>query len=150
MSESDKGQNLYTSEVPVLYPSPEKEARMFIRRADWSRVKRALENIRPEAKFMRTAYSICGGISITAGFSIYSAYKIPEKSPWLVPTYAITTIAAFALAIILFFVDRHVTKSSTGDIKLILKDMQEIEDTFKKETGEKENGKPKTMGKLTV
>lgn len=130
---SKENHPMYSSEAPILYPSPEKEARILMRKADFDRLKRLLVNIRPEPKFLRTTYAICFGVAGTALFSIYPIHKIPQKSPWLLPIYICSMGFALLLAIILLCVDKNLTKSKTIDIKLIQEDMEEIEEGFKEE-----------------
>ena len=149
---TNKGTIQLTQTTSVEYPTEEKEKRIAIRRVDWNRIKKLVGFIRPEPKFLRTAYSISFGIAVTAGFSVIPIYYIPQKSPWLLPLYICFAVFALALAIILFCVDKYYTTSKSKDLGLIHEDMQDIEDTFKRETGEEieEEGIDKSMSALEV
>ena len=133
---ANKGTIKSDQPTPILYPSEEKETRMAIRREDWNRMKREANSIRPEPKFLRTAYAAFFGVAVTAVFTIISIYDIPQKSSWILPFYICSAVFSLALAIILFCVDKYNTKSKSTDIRLLRRDMQDIEDTFKEETGE--------------
>lgn len=125
-----------TQTTTVEYPAEEKEKRIAIRRVDWNRIKRLVRFIRPEPKFLRSAYSISFGVAVTAGVTIIPIYYIPQKSPWLLPMYICFALFALIFAIILLCVDKYYTTSKSKDLGLIHEDMQDIEDTFKRETGE--------------
>ena len=120
----------------VLYPSEEKETRMAIRRVDWNRIKRLVDNIRPEPKFLRMTYSLFIGAAITAGATIIPIRYVSQIPPWFLLIYIFFAGFAFALGIILLLVDIFNTTSKSTDLKSLREDMQEIEDTFKRETGE--------------
>lgn len=126
---SKKGFSISMEET-LAYPSLAAETRYPVRKVDWNRLKRLLGQVRPEAKMIRIAYSVCFGIAGTAGFSIY---PVEGKPSWELFAHIFVSIAALAFAVILLLHDRQDTKSSTGDIKSILKDMQDIEDVFVQE-----------------
>lgn len=136
---ANKGTLKVDQPTAILYPSEEKETRMAIRREDWNRITRLSKSIRPEPKFLRTAYSASFGAAITAGAALISIYYTPEKPPLLLPLLPMFfwfTVFALVLGIILLLVDMHNTTSKSTDIESLRQDMQEIEDTFKRETGE--------------
>jgi len=118
------------------YPPEEKETRLAIRRVDWNRTKRLLDNIQPEPKFLRTAYSASFGAAITAGATIIPIRYVPQIPHWFLLLYIFFAGFALSLGIILILVDIYNTTSKSTDLKSLRIDMQEIEDTFKRETGE--------------
>lgn len=130
------------SERPTVTEYPAEETRKAIRREDWNRIKRLVSNIRPEPKFLRTAYSAFFGAAITAGATIIPIHYVPQIPHWFLLIYIYFAGFALVLGIILLLVDIYNTSSKSTDLKSLRIDMQEIEDTFKRETGgEEEIGK---------
>ncbi|MFH1722750.1 MAG: hypothetical protein ABH950_09130 [Candidatus Altiarchaeota archaeon] len=132
MSKSKKGFNISMDET-LVYPSLAAEKRYPVRKTDWDRLKRLLGQVRPEANFWRAACPLFAGIAVAAGSAAYSFSQTEGISPWVVSSYAACAIFAFILAVILFIRDKKDTESSSGDIKSIIKDIEEIEAGFERE-----------------
>lgn len=132
MSKSKKSFNISMEET-LVYPSLTAETRYPVRKADWDRLKCRLSNIQPEDKFLRTVYSASFGVAASTAIGFFALYWTETKPPWSDFAFGFCTIFALVLAVILFLHDRKDTKSSTGDIKLILDDMEEIEAGFEQD-----------------
>ena len=97
----------YTQEETIAVPSREKEEKLAIRRLDWNRIKRSLNNIPSETtNIYQIVYSILFTLAGSAGLSIYPIYSNPEASPWLFPLYVCVTLFSLGVAIVFCYLTK--------------------------------------------
>ncbi len=106
------------------------EDEMFsLRKCDWKRIKRRVDNIPKPSKFISISYSILLGIFGSTFLSLITLKNISNLEPWIIPFYFITTIFSFLFAIILFFLEKRelkYEKKSVGEIKNEFKEIESL------------------------
>ena len=105
-----------------------------IRKCDWKRVKRLVNNISKPSKFISIIYSILFGISGSAFLTLIPLNNSQNIESWVIPLYLIIAIASLLLAIILLIIEKKILKDETKTVNEINKEFVEIESLFNPST----------------
>lgn len=117
----------FTIAGQLKLPTPEKEMRYGIRKADWERLRRKCKNLKSQPGWLQSIGSACIGLAVSAALTI-PTILLTEKIPaWIIPSYAAATLAGFAVGICLLLLDYKVMKQLKQDAKELELDMQEVE-----------------------
>jgi hypothetical protein len=123
----------------IALPQEGSEICLAIRSADWTRIKRNLSKVIEPPNYLLTISAILFGVSATAGLTIIPLILAAEVPPWVVPTYAATTLFSALVAVILWCLDRSVRKWRKSEVANVQSDMDEIEKFFEQENGSTES-----------
>ena len=108
----------------------EQDEMFTIRKSDWKRIKRLVNNIPKPSKFISTIYSILFGVSGSALLTLIPLKTLSNLDGWVIPLYIITTIASLLLAIILLITEKKFLKNENGSVKDINTEFSEIESLY--------------------
>lgn len=88
----------------------EQDEMSTIRKGDWTRIKRLVNNIPKPSKFISIIYSILFGISGSAFLTLFPLSSSLNLKNWIIPLYIIIAIASLVLAIILVVIEKNLGK----------------------------------------
>jgi hypothetical protein len=115
----------------IYTASSEHEERVAIRRADWARIKRNIENLeRNKPPKLSIWYSILFGVSGSSGISIIPIVKTHGLPAWVTPLYVCVCFFSSLLGSVLIILERKLKTRTKSDKDEILTDMAEIEKGF--------------------
>lgn len=131
MAESSESEIHYDTQTPISVPSKESEQRFAIRKADWKRIRRQLESVNKPLEMLPVIYSASFGIAGSSILAVLPIWDSTDIKPWVIPAYLFSFLASLALGIILVILDKKLDHSEACAADLILKDMDEIEESYK-------------------
>lgn len=121
-------------EEVIEFPSGETEIRRLIRKGDWNRLKRNIDNIPPKIKGLKIASSVLFGFGGSSALSTLLVYFNPDVSPWLLSIYLCFSIFSIGIAFILLAVNKKLRKYKVDYVEAVIKrDMEDIEGSFERE-----------------
>ena len=113
------------------------EGSLAIRRIDWNRLKRLLKRVMVPASKLSTVYGILFGIGTSSGLSIIPAAS-QALPAWVLPFYVVISAGSFIGGLVFVRLEKEVCDDRKSAVADIMEDMKEIENTFKKPSGEDE------------
>ncbi len=118
----------------IEFPSGETEIRRLIRKGDWNRLKRNIDNIPSEVKGLQIASSVLFGFGGASALSFFLVCFSPDASPWLFSIFLCFTVFSIVIASILLAVNNRLREFKVDYIKAVIKkDMEDIEGSFERE-----------------
>lgn len=131
MSEPSGGEQLHFSlNTQIAVPTPTTEARLAIRRSDWSRIRRNLARCNESPSNLSVWYSICFGMTVSTGASIIPIGATKALPAWVWPLYVCVTGASFFLGTVLVFLDKQLSQQRRSQIADLDTDMDDVERAF--------------------
>jgi hypothetical protein len=131
MSEPSGGEQInWNQSTPIAVPTPTTEARVAIRRLDWSRIRRNLLRCNEPQLSLSVWYSIWFGFSASSSLSIAPIAVTKDLPVWVLPAYILTTLFSLLLGIVLVWLDKRLNRQRRSQIIDLDTDMDEIERTF--------------------
>jgi len=113
----------------ILFPSPEQESRMAIRKSDWARIKRELSEIDKPVPKLEVIYSVLFGFTGSSTISAFS-FAGEGKSPALTELFSLLGIFSFVAACLFVWVDHKIAPLKKSALTGIQQDMTEVESGF--------------------
>jgi len=130
----------YTEKADIAVPSRIGEAKLAIRRADWERIKKSINNIPSETNIHQIVYTILFSIAGAIAASLIPIHGNSKLAPWVFPLYGLFAVFSFVVAVIFCILGKAWRSTKTDYIKSIQEDMDGIEDTFRAENSYKIEG----------
>jgi len=131
MSEPAGGELInWNQNTQIAVPTPMTEARIAIRRLDWSRIRRNVSRLGEPQLNLPVWYSIFFGFAASSLVSIAPIAVTKDLPVWVLPAYVSTTFFSLILGIALAWVHKRMNQSRQSDIENLDTDMDAIERTF--------------------
>ena len=105
----------------------EKDEMFTIRKCDWKRIKRLVNNIPKPSQSLSITYSILFGIGGTTLLTLIPLKNLSDLDGWVIPLYTIVTISSVLMAIILLLIEKKVLKEENKSVKDINVEFSEID-----------------------
>lgn len=105
----------------------EQDDMFTIRKSDWKRIKRLVNNVPKSINFVSIVYSILFGISGSALLTLIPLKNSSNLDTWVIPLYVIATVSTFILATILVIIEKKFLKREKESVKDINTEFEEIE-----------------------
>jgi len=102
-----------------------------IRRIDWERIKRMVDNPNQKEISYDIFYSILFGVAGSSGVSIIPIAFATNLPSWVTPAYVIMTISCLTIGIVFKIIDSKTTSNKKIKIDEIRTEMDEIEKLYK-------------------
>src|SRR5262245_52879978 len=117
MGEPSSGEQLnWNQTTPIAVPTPLTEARVAIRRLDWSRIRRNLLRCAEPQLSLSVWYSLCFGFSASSFLSIAPIAVTKDLPARVLPAYISATLFAFILGIVLVWLDKRLKQQRRSQI----------------------------------
>ena len=113
-----------------IEPDKDKERRIVLRRADWSRLTRKVGTVVLPVPKLQVAYCILIGAAVTAGSSIVPIYFSSGLPSWVTRLYVCSSLLLGFVARLLIGLHWGYHSKKKSEVKDVKLDMQEIEDQF--------------------
>ena len=81
-----------------------------MRKSDWERIKRYVNKLPKQNKFLSNLYSIFLGAGFSGVLVLISLINSQNLKPWIIPTYIIFTISCFILGGVILYLDVNYSK----------------------------------------
>jgi hypothetical protein len=114
----------------IAVPAPQREGRFAIRRADWDRLVRCVNNLDESGLNLQIVYSILIGVSVSFGASIVPLRESSGLPAWVIPFYVCMTGFSLVTALLCVLLDRERRQRRASSIEDIAEDMREIQNIF--------------------
>lgn len=108
----------------------EQDEMFTIRKCDWKRIKRLVNEIPKPSKFISITYSGLFGIAGSAFLTLLPLSNSSNLNSWIIPSYIITGGSSLLLAIILLFIEKILLKNESKAVKNINIEFDEIESLY--------------------
>ena len=104
---------------------------MSVREVDWKRIHRKVKSIPKQTSIYQIISSVSWGVAGSAFLSLIPLYQAIEKAePWVKPTFLSIGLAAVVIGFISRKYEKERGEFITVTSSEVLKDMQEIYNTF--------------------
>jgi hypothetical protein len=131
MGEPSSGEQInWNQNTQIAVPAPTTEARVAIRRLDWSRIRRNLLRCNEPPFSLSVWYSILFGFSASSFLSIAPIAVTKDLPVWVLPAYILATFFSLLLGTVLVWLDKRLNRQRRSQIEDLDADMDEIERTF--------------------
>lgn len=117
---------LYESKERIAVPVAGQEARMAVRNADWDRLRRQVERIRPPNNALTIWYSLAFGFAGSATLGIIPLMLVSDMPAWVMPTYIISSVASTLLGCLLVWVGKTQVRQADSDLEELKAEMDEV------------------------
>lgn len=117
--------------TPLSIPRPESERRIPIRRVDWLRMKRNIDEAEKPTPRLIELSSVFFGTAATSGVYILSSF-IASEAIWtkIFIIFCIVFFTSLICGLVFFFLDRKLHKFKKTELRNIVEEMDEIDSQF--------------------
>mgnify|MGYP001592503310 CR=1 FL=1 len=103
-----------------------------MRKSDWERIKRYVNKLPKQNKFLSNLYSIFLGAGFSGVLVLISLINSQNLKPWIIPTYIIFTISCFILGGVILYLDVNYSKKLKETKDELATEICEIEKLYSK------------------